>query len=53
MHSQATRSSQSDMSVAIITLHLINVLEETGACALSLADIAHVGLDIFDFTLTA
>lgn len=51
-HSWATGSSQSDMSVAIIIIHLpINVLEEAGACLVHQANIVHVGLDIFDFPL--
>lgn len=40
------------MSIAVITIHfLINVLEEAGACRLGQANIVHVGLGIFDFTL--
>lgn len=50
--SRATRSSHSAMSIAVITIHfLINVLEEAGACHLGQANIVHVGLGIFDFTL--
>lgn len=51
-YSQATRSSQSDRSVAILTVHLpFDVLEKATACLLSQADIGHVGLEIIDFTL--
>lgn len=51
-HSQATRSLQSDISIAIITIRLlINGLEEAGAYLLSQANTVFVGLDIFDFTL--
>lgn len=49
-HSQATRSLQSDISIAIITIHLlINGLEEAGAYLQN--NTVFVGLDIFDFTL--